>query len=173
MKSIYSRMAAVALTMWLGFAAGSANAVTFITPFSGSPSAGYSAVFANSDVTAPFTDWYSFTIPAGGAGTGSSNVISLGATNVIFTLFQLYDAITATTWSGVTGGTTSSLAFSGGGAPGNYTLSVYGSKVDPALSGSYAGNIAINPVPEPETYAMMLAGLGLMGFSARRRNKNT
>jgi hypothetical protein len=25
------------------------------------------------------------------------------------------------------------------------------------------------PVPEPETYAMMLAGLGLMGFVARRR----
>jgi hypothetical protein len=25
------------------------------------------------------------------------------------------------------------------------------------------------PVPEPETYAMMLAGLGLLGFVARRR----
>ena len=28
------------------------------------------------------------------------------------------------------------------------------------------------PVPEPETYAMMLAGLGLMGFIARRRKQN-
>jgi hypothetical protein len=27
------------------------------------------------------------------------------------------------------------------------------------------------PVPEPETYAMMLAGLGLMGFIARRRRE--
>ena len=26
------------------------------------------------------------------------------------------------------------------------------------------------PVPEPETYAMMLAGLGLVGFAARRKN---
>ena len=26
------------------------------------------------------------------------------------------------------------------------------------------------PVPEPETYAMLLAGLGLVGFMARRRN---
>ena len=26
------------------------------------------------------------------------------------------------------------------------------------------------PVPEPETYALMLAGLGLVGFAARRRN---
>jgi hypothetical protein len=25
------------------------------------------------------------------------------------------------------------------------------------------------PVPEPETYSMMLAGLGLLGFAARRR----
>lgn len=28
------------------------------------------------------------------------------------------------------------------------------------------------PVPEPETYAMLLAGLGLMGFAARRKNKS-
>jgi hypothetical protein len=29
-----------------------------------------------------------------------------------------------------------------------------------------------NPVPEPETYAMMLAGLGLLGFMARRTKQN-
>jgi len=29
------------------------------------------------------------------------------------------------------------------------------------------------PVPEPETYAMLLAGLGLMGFMARRRRQAT
>jgi hypothetical protein len=28
-----------------------------------------------------------------------------------------------------------------------------------------------SPVPEPETYAMILAGLGLIGFSVRRRNR--
>jgi hypothetical protein len=28
---------------------------------------------------------------------------------------------------------------------------------------------AVHAVPEPETYAMMLAGLGLLGFAARRR----
>jgi hypothetical protein len=27
------------------------------------------------------------------------------------------------------------------------------------------------PVPEPETYAMMLAGLGLLGFAGRRRKQ--
>lgn len=31
------------------------------------------------------------------------------------------------------------------------------------------GQSAVTPVPEPETYAMMLGGLGLVGFIARRR----
>ena len=31
----------------------------------------------------------------------------------------------------------------------------------------------IAPVPEPETYMMLLAGLGLMGFVARRRRRET
>jgi len=34
----------------------------------------------------------------------------------------------------------------------------------------YAGlSVITTPVPEPETYAMLLAGLGLVGFAARRR----
>ncbi len=31
---------------------------------------------------------------------------------------------------------------------------------------------AVSPVPEPETYAMLLVGLGLVGFAARRRSKD-
>jgi hypothetical protein len=29
------------------------------------------------------------------------------------------------------------------------------------------------PVPEPETYGMLLGGLGLLGFLARRRRKQS
>jgi hypothetical protein len=36
-------------------------------------------------------------------------------------------------------------------------------------SGGLVGGISVTPVPEPETFAMLLAGLGLMGFMARRR----
>jgi hypothetical protein len=30
-------------------------------------------------------------------------------------------------------------------------------------------NVSVAAVPEPETYALMLAGLGALGFVARRR----
>jgi hypothetical protein len=30
-------------------------------------------------------------------------------------------------------------------------------------------NFSVTAVPEPETYALMLAGLGVVGFVARRR----
>ncbi|MYM26426.1 PEPxxWA-CTERM sorting domain-containing protein [Duganella sp. FT135W] len=36
---------------------------------------------------------------------------------------------------------------------------------------STIGKSAIAAVPEPETYAMLLAGLGLVGFAARRRRQ--
>jgi hypothetical protein len=37
------------------------------------------------------------------------------------------------------------------------------------LGGSYGGALAAVAVPEAETYAMMLAGLGLVGFMVSRR----
>lgn len=42
-----------------------------------------------------------------------------------------------------------------------------------ASAGRYFASLndAAKPRSEPETYAMLLAGLGLMGFIARRRNK--
>ncbi len=50
---------------------------------------------------------------------------------------------------------------------GTYTLQIKG-QVAGSSGGSYAGILNIVPVPEPETYAMLLAGLGLMAFMARR-----
>ncbi len=39
-----------------------------------------------------------------------------------------------------------------------------------SMGGAYNGAIQLAPVPEPETYAMLLAGLGLMGAVVRRRS---
>jgi len=51
--------------------------------------------------------------------------------------------------------------------PGPLTLTISG--VVSSGGGSYGGNINVLAVPEPETYAMMLGGLGLLGVMARRR----
>ncbi len=54
-------------------------------------------------------------------------------------------------------------------APGAYTMTVIGNAA--TAGGFYNAAINFAPIPEPETYAMMLAGLGLMGFVARRRKQ--
>ena len=55
-----------------------------------------------------------------------------------------------------------------GNALGDYELYSYaGGTLNTAID--VHGNLSIAAVPEPETYAMMLAGLGLMGFIARRK----
>lgn len=56
-------------------------------------------------------------------------------------------------------------------APGLHTLTFSGITTGPAAS--YGGSIVTTPVPEPETYAMLLAGLAVMGGIARRRMKTT
>lgn len=39
----------------------------------------------------------------------------------------------------------------------------------PGPMANYSGTLTVSPVPEPETYAMLLAGLGIVGMLARRR----
>ena len=41
-----------------------------------------------------------------------------------------------------------------------------------ANAGAYVGVLDIAPVPEPGSYMLLLAGLGLIGFVAKRRNSN-
>lgn len=79
------------------------------------------------------------------------------------------------------------LASASYGRPGSYTAGSAGRAVDGSLS-TYTqlgdtiglpadarmritvGFASTPPVPEPETYALMLAGLGLVAWTARRRN---
>jgi hypothetical protein len=47
-------------------------------------------------------------------------------------------------------------------------LRVYGSGLGGGSTG-YSGSLTVSPVPEPGELALMLSGLGLMGYMARRR----
>ena len=51
---------------------------------------------------------------------------------------------------------------------GDYTIRVDGMVVSDN-GASFGGAMMLMPVPEPETYGMMLGGLGVLGFLARRR----
>ena len=48
-----------------------------------------------------------------------------------------------------------------------FTLTLKGTANGDSL---YSGELAVKAVPEPETYALLLAGLGVLGFVARRRS---
>jgi hypothetical protein len=57
-------------------------------------------------------------------------------------------------------------------AGGTYTLRFASVSNDDQLQmGIDNVSLSVTPVPEPDTYAMLLSGLGLMGFVVRRRNK--
>ena len=86
-------------------------------------------------------------------------------------------------WNGAYGDSTQFLSFSRALAVGNHTLTIYG--VEHCCSGvqqaqfkapnsnafvSFSnGDGLVSMIPEPESYAMLLAGLGLMTTIVRRR----
>lgn len=59
--------------------------------------------------------------------------------------------------------------------PTQYAFRVFGQTIETLAGASYGGSVSFSaittPIPEPEIYAMMVAGLGLMGFVARRRKQ--
>jgi hypothetical protein len=52
-----------------------------------------------------------------------------------------------------------------------YKVTVNGTNTGTANS-PYSGNLSANAVPEPSTWAMMLAGFGLVGFAMRRQRRS-
>lgn len=66
-------------------------------------------------------------------------------------------------------GLSQGLSFTDNLVAGSYSLALSGTS---QAGGSYSLTLMAAPVPEPETYAMLLAGLGLMGAIARRRNRS-
>ena len=128
-----------------------------------------------------FENLYTFTL-APNSGTLLNTVAYItGSKASLVSTLQLYDAAYSTVSSlvghtaiysaiGTTAGkmNASTLDHSPLLANHVYTLVVTGSG-----TGTYFTNISLAPIPEPETYAMLLAGVGMIGFvTTRRRKKN-
>lgn len=61
-----------------------------------------------------------------------------------------------------------SFTFSASNA-GMYTALVFGDTASPYNFGSFG--LSVSPVPEPEAWALLLLGAGLMGYQLRRQSK--
>lgn len=113
-----------------------------------------------------------FVLPLGGtlnmAFTGVS-VYSAGADNAIGGVGINADTLLAGFFNN-SGQSSYSVAI-GPNAGGTFFMNVVG-LANGSLGGQYSGAISVTPVPEPESYAMLLAGLGVMGAIAVRRNKS-
>ena len=136
--------------------------------------------FAMNNSGATFADRFTFQV----TGTTSSNFdaiissISRSAdTGLDITGLSLYRAASTGTGTGTLVSSGSSMnsgamdvwtLSSSNLAAGNYYVLVSGNLVSDT-SASFGGAVMLAPVPEPETYGMMLAGLGVLGLLARRR----
>jgi PEP-CTERM motif len=111
-----------------------------------------------------FQDVYSFTIANPGDMSGSVVAVNFGPYNILGLTVTLQDSTFAVVGSD---NTPDAFTFSGLAA-GNYALNVLGF-ASGTSGGFYAGGAIATTVPEPETYALMLAGLGIVCFVAFRR----
>lgn len=124
-----------------------------------------------------FTDYYFFSLGESAIGSGTTSVIpvygpegpwysfSSLSTYLYQDLGTVGTADAADTGFLMGNGNTSSHGLL---TAGSYYIKIAG-VANGSLGGIYTASAVAVPVPEPETYAMMVAGLGLIGGVARRR----
>jgi hypothetical protein len=138
-----------------------------------------------------FNDNYTFSLNKGSDTLGAASFLQVTVRRLTTDFFSI-DPFSIALYSGMVGngvlvpptdtlGTTNTtrsnyLDF----ADGNYFYNVKGTVLTNnsslanytfKMTNGVAEQLPPSPVPEPETYAMMLAGLGLLGFTARRKAK--
>jgi PEP-CTERM motif len=129
-------------------------------------STNYSADFSNKP-TGVFTDTYLFSLSQDAVVGASLTNVSLFGVNSITGFAATLDSQPLTLEVDDKGVVTVSLLYGDAvTSTGSHSLVVSGAA--PGTGATYGGNITV-AVPEPETYALILAGLGVVGFVGRRR----
>jgi hypothetical protein len=133
--------------------------------------------------TTSFSNDFTFNVPASMSGSASAQAmagydwdVTLVPT-VTFSSFNIYSGTPSGSHALLSQGTLapdSLTATVGVGhlSFGSYFLEATGNVTTPAEGGWYSGGLrlATVPVPEPGEWALMLSGLGLIGFVIRRKS---
>jgi hypothetical protein len=129
------------------------------------------------DAAGQIDDMITFSIP------GSSNIASTTVANNLMSVLNITNGrvelfkdngggsttrLGGYTFDGTTGSTWHSVMDL---TAGNYFYEVKG-RATGSSGGFYSITSAVTPVPEPESYAMLLAGLGVVGSLYRRRKSS-
>lgn len=162
---------AVALPLALSLSSGVAKAdagIHDIGDLSARGNFGY--VYSETPGVGSFSDFFQFTLPSS-FDVGSSAVNT--QVNVFGNVFYDITGLSMSLYQGIAGDATADTLLSSGlEIDRSLGMGTYYFKVDGTATGKVGGFYtfgAVAAVPEPETYALMLAGLGLVGFAARRR----
>ena len=124
--------------------------------------------FAANNNGGTFMDQFVFNVT--GVDAIVSSVSRTAATGLDITAFGLFSSAGSliSAGSGTSGAQDVWTISANNLAEGSYYLMVSGTILS-STSGSFGGAVMLNPVPEPETCGMLLAGLGVVGMLARRR----
>ena len=130
----------------------------------------FSHLIASGNMGNTFSDRFDFSATAGTLGSVVSAISPPPVDGIAITGFSLYNSggLSMSGTKLLNGSVDVWTLSTSHLVPDNYYLLVSGTLLS-AAAASYSGSITVTPVPEPEAYAMLLGGLGMLGFLARRR----